>query len=86
MSKAHSKQFLSYISLPREANRKTTTYEVRNLDKTILLGHIKWHGAWRKYCFFPQGDTIFDAICLQDIIMFIDAQMAVRKLQKNIPG
>lgn len=38
-----------------------------------LLGTIKWHAPWRRYCFFPESDTIFEITCLNDITDFICA-------------
>lgn len=52
-------------------NRKTPIIELFNRDSQTLLGHIKWHGAWRKYCFFPKPDMLFDAGCLEVITKYI---------------
>jgi hypothetical protein len=43
------------------------------------LGEIRWFGAWRKYCFYPDGGTIFDNKCMLEIINFISDRMAERK-------
>jgi hypothetical protein len=53
-------------------NRKTQTWVVceRNEDETPLA-EIKWFPRWRKYCFFPIGDTVFEEKCLGDIAEFI---------------
>lgn len=34
------------------------------------LGKVKWWSAWRRYCFFPCKDTVYDANCLWDIADF----------------
>jgi hypothetical protein len=39
-------------------------------DVRSSLGHIKWFGAWRKYCFFPLEYTVFEWDCLRDIADF----------------
>jgi hypothetical protein len=44
-----------------------------------ILGHIKWYGPWRQYCFWPSPQTIFNPACLQDIREFIGDLMAERK-------
>lgn len=36
------------------------------------IGQIKWYGAWRKFCFYPNGDTIWDNKCLEQIIAFLN--------------
>ena len=34
------------------------------------LGEVKWYAPWRRYCFFPDGDTLYDHICLDQISAF----------------
>lgn len=51
---------------------KTCRYEVRNAENGCVLGTVKWHGAWRKYAFFPENDTLFETTCLRDICEFLD--------------
>lgn len=62
-----------YFKIIREdlANRKTPIYHIETLDG-VSLGEIKWYGAWRKFCFFPNVDTIWDNKCLTFIIKFLD--------------
>ena len=52
----------------KEPNRKTPTVNVRTLDGEIVLGNIKFYGAWRKFVFYPKEETLFDSKCLCDII------------------
>jgi hypothetical protein len=42
------------------------------------LGSISWYASWRRYCFSPDGYTIWDRDCLTEIVAFIDVQMAER--------
>lgn len=54
-------------------NRKTPIYYLYNqLDERIELGEIKWNGKWRKYCFYPYDETLYDTQCLMDIALFMD--------------
>lgn len=49
------------------------------------LGTIKWFGRWRKYCFFPGRDTIFDDKCLAEITTYcIDATLQHKEKKKEI--
>jgi len=59
---------------------KTKRWEVLTLEGTVI-GHIKWHGPWRKYSFFPCFDTVFENDCLQDIIDFNKQAMAEKKAE-----
>jgi len=47
--------------------RKTLTYRVINKHSGNQIGSIKWYGPWRKYCFFPVGNTVWSNDCLVDI-------------------
>lgn len=74
-------KFLIYIGeIPK--NKKTFVVDVNTKDLHVL-GKIKWHGAWRKYCFSPEGETIFDKSCLMDVIGVIDELMEKRKKKKE---
>lgn len=58
----------------RTASGKTEIWTLGNTDNGSHLGHVRWHGPWRKYCFFPAPDCIFEEDCLHDIAHFIEQQ------------
>ena len=58
--------YIDYVLF--ELKPKTGVYRVFNKKSGITLGIIKWYPAWRQYCFFPLGNTIFSKGCLDDII------------------
>jgi hypothetical protein len=62
---------------------KTKQFAVKNKLFGGMIGHIKWHAPWRKYCFFVNGDFVFDAGCLSDITDFLDKLMSERKKEKE---
>ncbi len=37
-----------------------------------LLGKVRWFGRWRCYAFFPETDTVFNASCMRELVMFCD--------------
>jgi len=55
---------------------KTMVYSVRTTHisnpEMSKLGVIKWYGSWRKYCYFPLGDTVYDDRCMTQIIHFMN--------------
>jgi hypothetical protein len=53
--------------------RKTNIYDVLTKDN-VKLGEIRWFGRWRKYCFFPWTDTLYEETCLRDISQFIEEE------------
>ena len=67
-----------------EKKRKTEVYSIQKKGVLFSLGIIKWFGAWRKYCFFPEEELVFDVDCLQEIIIFIKKLMDERKEVKKL--
>jgi len=49
------------------------------IQSKIKLGEIKWFGAWRKYAFFPNENTIYDKACLETITSKLNQLMEDRK-------
>jgi hypothetical protein len=73
-------KILKYISFVKiESKGKTEIYNIINNNSSCILGVIKWNCGWRRYCFYPQGDTIFSVDCLEDIINFTNDLMEKRK-------
>jgi hypothetical protein len=52
---------------------KTKRFAVENIHSRFILGFVRWHGAWRQYCFFPTvgADMVFSAGCLKEISEFL---------------
>lgn len=61
---------------------KTLKFEVIN-KSDILLGYIQWYGPFRKYCFYPSSNTLWDNKCLKDIVKVLEQLMNERK-NKNL--
>ena len=74
---------MSYLIFTKiEDTGKTGIYSVRNHGGDNLA-LIRWHGAWRKYCFYPIECTIFDVKCLTEINEFITKLMEGRKNERT---
>ena len=58
--------------------RTTNIYDVLTKDN-VKLGEIRWFSRWRKYCFFPWTDTIYEETCLRDISQFIEEETATQR-------
>ena len=50
---------------------KTKVWSVQTIESELEIGIIKWRPSWRKYCFFPDNETVFEEDCLRDIADFI---------------
>jgi hypothetical protein len=48
-------------------------------DSSTILGVVKWFAQWRKYCFFPYDNSLFDAGCLVELAEFCKHQNDVRR-------
>jgi hypothetical protein len=60
-------------------DKKTRIVSVRSLRTREELGVIRWYGAWRQYCFYPNVRTIFNPTCMVRIVDEIKAMMAARR-------
>jgi hypothetical protein len=50
----------------------------------ICLGKVKWWAHWRRYCFFPEPNMLFDCNCLWDIADFVAGNTTEQKeIQKQ---
>lgn len=69
---------MSFLTFTEEPNseRKTKRWCVISTNGSIKLGHIMWYTSWRRYCFYPFQDTVFDTVCLKEVVAFIEEKMA----------
>ncbi len=78
-----------YINQCHNPGKKTLSFAVRkDVEKKFLaqyLGEIKWNGAWRQYCFYPDNDTFWNSSCMQEIVNFCTeiTQVERSKWRKN---
>lgn len=68
---------LEYRNIRESDTGKTHIFDIFNGD--VMLGEIRWHAPWRRYCFYPKEHTLFDRSCLAEIISMLDQQMQFRK-------
>lgn len=59
------------------SNKKT--YDVIVHSKDVVLGVIKWYAPWRRYVFFPDEGTLYDAECQITIGEYLQELMKERK-------
>ena len=67
----------------RPSKRKTDVWEVVSTSGA-LLGVVRWYGAWRQFCFFPGGGSIFNHRCLRDLSIFLDRVTMKHKGDKDV--
>lgn len=71
------KKFLTFQECVSKG--KTKIFRIASFGDSCILGFIKWHSAWRRYCFFPAGDVLFDHNCLMEIDLKILQLMEERE-------
>jgi hypothetical protein len=59
----------------KEIARKTKTKQfVVQTTEGLHLGYIKFRPQWRKFSFYPDPNTLYEADCLKDIASFCESQ------------
>ena len=63
----------NYFMISEEVvvGRKTPILHIHS-NEGYYLGDIKWYGAWRKFCFYPTQDTVWDEKCLAELLNFLE--------------
>lgn len=70
MSKYRGNYF--YIESLYVGNRKTPILFIYSNKDESVLGQIKWFSSWRKFCFFPKQDTVWDDKCLKELTDYLN--------------
>ncbi len=74
----------SFITFePLTPNPSTKRWAVMSKDKGEQIGTVAWYGAWRKYCFMPAANTVFEQVCLRDIANFCENETKLHRLSKQ---
>jgi len=63
-------------------NPATKRWAVTTKDD-IQIGTVKWYGPWRKYCFFPMAETVYEQVCLRDIASFCETETKNHRAAKS---
>ena len=67
--------FIQFVDEGIPSGMKTHIFRVESADPvevTMILGTVKWYGQWRKYCFMPNGQTVYEQTCLREIADFCE--------------
>lgn len=75
-----------WMSFEWDENTKskiTKVWTVIANQSNFVLGQIKWHSGWRRYCFFPNPNTLFEQDCLRDIANFIESETTIHKEKRK---
>jgi hypothetical protein len=71
--------WIKFHEVDMRDGRKTRVWAVLTIDGKTVLGHVSWYGPWRKYCFSPKPQTVYEQDCLRFISSFIEDQTRKHK-------
>ncbi len=66
--------YIQFVEDGYTPSRKTLRWEVVPLPRGAVIGEVKWYGPWRKYCFFPRSETVYEQVCLREIADFCEEE------------
>lgn len=77
-------KYIAFAQLQSKA--KTKVFELISLSSHEELGIIKWHPAWRQYCFFTTDEfkVVYSTGCLADISKFVTSLNEKHKKQRKV--
>ena len=61
------REFIQVVWLKESNSGKTDVYGVNSKNTNEPIGYISWYVPWRKYCYSPNANTIYDSGCLNEI-------------------
>ncbi len=64
-------------------NPKTKRWAAVNKQTRGTVGTVVWYGPWRKYCFCPADNTVFEQVCMREIAQFIEDQTQAHRKSKT---
>ena len=59
---------------------KTEIWNILSKPSGLVLGEIKWYGAWRQYCFWPSSRCVFNIDCMDDVKKMIRGLMKQKRI------
>jgi len=75
--------WISFKLNDRRLKAKTDIWEVWSLDEASHIGQVRWYSPWRKYCFFPSSQTVWEQDCLRHIAEFIESETTKHRKGKR---
>lgn len=60
------------VNEPKLKTNKYYIYSNYGDENEEAIGIVKWYPNWRKYCFFPEDNCVWDTKCLYYLTSFID--------------
>lgn len=84
---------MSWIRFDEEgksASGKTSIWAVASAadkgdsqEQYAVLGSVKWFAPWRRYCFFPGRQTVYEQDCLREIATFCESKTKAHRTAES---
>jgi hypothetical protein len=71
--------WIKFAEVDLKDGRKTKVWAVMTLDRTNCLGRVGWFSPWRRYCYFPHPNTVYEEDCLELIAQWCKAKTKEHK-------
>lgn len=75
-------KYLKFVELEKTGLTRRVAVESKHTN--IQLGIIKWWSHWRRYCFFPEPNTLWSAECMSQIQNQLSSMMKEHKNSKML--
>lgn len=74
------KSFIAFAEVATDRPGKTKQWVVKTSDEFgLILGFVRWYTSWRKYCYAPLTETVYEEQCLREIADFVAARTAEQR-------
>jgi hypothetical protein len=77
--------YIQFVEAQCPKGYKTRAWNIAPKDEGPnyhWIGGVRWYAPWRKYCFFPQPNTVYEQLCLREIADFCERETAAHKERK----
>ena len=76
------KWIVAVETAPARRRSLTRRWAILTKDGAVTLGNVAWFPAWRRYTFYPNLSTIYEADCLRDLADFCSEQTLLRREER----
>lgn len=66
-------KFIRMVEVPVKLGQLTKRWDVENVENG-KIGTVKWSTGFRRYAFYPDCETLYEADCLRHIADFIETR------------
>lgn len=78
-----AEKYTEFILCGGSKSGLTCIWKVINPYRNEKCGEVRWHGAFRKYCFYPTDGFLFDHNCLNIIADFCELKTRGQRESKK---